>query len=216
MAYRGREVSWPFKRIRILDEALVVFAGRPGFDTKVIVKQIKKDYHYTISIRHGANPFFQSRIPIDIHKTFEGAKKQYESIGRGSFDMRSLVGTIAHDARPDIREIDVHAREWRNREVMNFDERLISLLKTKELRVTADFAEWFSPVPVSHLRATEFGIGMMTDDKVPGMLVKAADRVYALGLPGVKGLEERLEEAIEFESFVDEWEDDEEVDEDEE
>lgn len=199
-----------FRRIRFLDEVLIIFAGRPGFDTKIIVKPLAKDYHYTISMRHGPDWFSQPRIPIDMHKTFEGARKEYEPMGRGSFDMKMLAGSLLQNARLEVREVDTKAREWRNREVMTIDERFLELLRTRELKVTADFAERFSPVPVSKLRTSEFGIGMMTDNEVPGMLVKAANRAYALGLPGIKGFEERVEEAMEFESFFDEQVDEEE------
>jgi hypothetical protein len=38
----------PFKRIRILDDILVIFAGRQGFDTKLIVKPLRENYHYAM------------------------------------------------------------------------------------------------------------------------------------------------------------------------
>jgi hypothetical protein len=89
-------VSWPgpFRRVRILDDFLVVFGGRPGFDTKIILKPLSEDYHYTLSMRHGSDWFSQSRIPIDFHKTYEGKEKGYESIGRGSFDLRMLMDNL--------------------------------------------------------------------------------------------------------------------------
>lgn len=81
-------MSWPgpFRRIRILDDFLVVFGGKPGLDTKIILKPLSEDYHYTLSLRHESDWFSQSRIPIDFHRTYEGKEKEYEPIGRGSFD----------------------------------------------------------------------------------------------------------------------------------
>ena len=52
-----------------------------------------------------------------------------------------------------------------------------------ELKVTADFEEKFAPVPVSELRVSESGYWQVTGREVPGRLLKAADRAFALGLP---------------------------------
>ncbi len=203
-------MSWPgpFKRIRILDDFIVVFGGRPGFDTKIILKPLREDYHYTVSMRHGSDWFSQPRIPIDFHKTYEGTKKEYEPIGRGNFDLKMLTNHLTQNATVDLQEVDLRAPKWRNRRVLTFDERLLNLINAKELKITADFAENFSTVPVSKLGDSEFGLGMMTGKVVPGMLVKAANRAFALGLPGFKGFEERLEEAMEFEDLIDEEEED--------
>jgi len=77
-------------------------------------------------------------------------------------------------------------------------------MMSKELKITTDIAENFSPVPASKLGELEFGIGMTTGRAFLGMLFKAAGKAYALGLPGFKGFEERLEEAMEFEGLTDE------------
>jgi hypothetical protein len=203
-------MSWPgpFKRIRILDDFLVVFGGKPGYDTKIILKPLKEDYHYTMSMRHGSDWFSQPRIPIDFHKTYEGKEKEYESVGRGSVDLERLMNDLTRNAKVDLQVVDLRAPKWRNRRVLTFDERLLNLMNTKELNITADFAENFSPIPVSKLGESEFGLGIMTGRVVPGMLLKAADQAFSLGLPGFKGFEERLEEAMEFENLTDEEEDD--------
>jgi hypothetical protein len=108
------------------------------------------------------------------------------------------------NAKVDLREVDLKAPAWRNRRVITLDERLANLMMAKELKITADFAENFSPVRVSKLGESEFGIGMMTGKVLPGMFIKAADRAYMLGLPGFKGFEDRLEEAMEIEYVTDE------------
>jgi hypothetical protein len=157
-----------------------------------------------MSMRHGSDWFSQPKIPIDFHKTYEGTEKEYEPIGKGSFDMKMLADHLMENARVDLQEIDLRAPKWRNRRVLTFDERLVNLMMAKELKITADLAENFSPVPVSKLAESEFGIGLTTGRAVPGMLFKAANKAYALGLPGFKGFEERLEEAMEFEDLADE------------
>ena len=47
--------------------------------------------------------------------------------------------------------------------------------------------------------ASEFGSGMATGGQVPGMLLKAGDKAISLGLPGMKGFEERLEDVMDIE-----------------
>src|SRR2546425_7820972 len=117
-------MNWPgpFKRIRILDDFLVVFGGRQGFDTKIILKPLREDYHYTLSMRHGSDWFSQPKIPIDFHRTYEGTAKEYEPIGRGSFDIKMLTNRLMTNTKVDLREVDLKASAWRNRRVIILDE----------------------------------------------------------------------------------------------
>jgi hypothetical protein len=202
----------PWKRIRIMDEMLLIFAGTPGFDTKLVLKPLRTDYHVTISMRHGSDWLAQPTIPIDAHKTYEGAKKEYEPLGRGSFKMRQLAGQMMQRARPEIAEVDLNAPAWRGREVVTFDERLAGLFAQKELNVTLDWIEKFAPVPASQLDSYEFGIGVALDGESPGFLVKGDSKSYSIGLPGLKGLEDTMSESMEFETFGDGCDDPEEGD----
>jgi len=199
----------PWQRIRVLDEVLIINAGRPGFDTKLIIKPLGTDYHITMSMRHGSDLFSQPTIPIDVHKTYEGTKKEYEPLGRGSFNMQRLARQMMQRAKPEIAEVDLNAPTWRRREVVTFDEHVVGLFAQKELNVTLEWLEKFAPVPASQLGSNEFGIGMAPDGESPGFLVKGGPKSYSIGVPGLKGLEDIMSENMEFETLGDGFEDEE-------
>lgn len=106
-----------------------------------------------------------------------------------------LTDNLTRNSKVDLRVVDLATPKWRNRRVLTFDVRLLKLMNAKELNITADFAENFSPIPASKLGESEFGFGIMTGRVVPGMIVKAGDQAFSLCLPGLKGFEERLEES---------------------
>ncbi len=70
-----------FKRLRIFDELFLALGNG-----KIIVKDLKKpNEHQTI--------FFRPNGILDVHKTKEGSKKEYESLG--SYDLLKSVAKMA-------------------------------------------------------------------------------------------------------------------------
>lgn len=166
----------PWKRIRILDEMVVAFGGRPGVDTKVMFKPLRENYHITMKMTHGPDWLSPGVIPIDVHKTYEGLKKEYEPLGRGSFNMAQLANQMMQRAKPEIAEVDLNAPPWRQKEVVTFDERLMRLFVGRELNITLDWINQFQPVPASQLGNNDFGIGISPGGESPGSSSRVVPR----------------------------------------
>jgi len=140
------------KRIRVLDKVLIIPAGTPGFDTKLVIKPLHTNRHYTLSIRHGLDPTMEA-MPVDIHMTKEGREKEYVSIGKGTFNLKKIADSFVHGPMPSIEEVDLDAPQWRNRELVSIDEKIMKLLSSKELRIPSMLVRRFCPGPHINWRA---------------------------------------------------------------
>ena len=56
-------------------------------------------------------------------------------------DEKMLTDYLTRNAKVDLQKVDLKAPKCLNRRVSTFDERLLNLMKAKELKITADFAE---------------------------------------------------------------------------
>lgn len=129
-------MSDPFsdiKKFKIFDELFLVIANG-----KMVIKDLKNpEEHQTIS-------FLPNGI-VDVHKTKEGSKKEYESLGK--YDLLKMVAKLA--SNPDdlaqsmmqtiqaIKEVDFSESEYEHLSVMPImtSEEILPLVKFNKKRV---------------------------------------------------------------------------------
>jgi hypothetical protein len=171
----------------------VRFGGREGRDVKMMLfPQAAKQYHYTLMMFTRPEDLSLGKIPIDLHKTWDGPPPtHHQSLAEGTFEMQPLIQTITQSGIPSVESIDLSSQRWRKREGIGLDRLLLTTLQTKTLSITPDWADLFTSKPISNLGSNTLLTAVAADEEgnEGGMVIQAENHAYFVRIPVLEMLD---------------------------
>lgn len=149
----------PLKRIKIGDEVVIAFGGKPDKNAKIVIKEANEDKHTTMMFIPDGDGG-EAKFRFDVHEKREKPTVEYKSLDFGEVDAKRFNEKVMTDIIGTMTQIDLGSDEWKNRDALVPDD-LSKAFHGRDLELPVNDEGPFKRTKVCQLKDVEFAIALV-------------------------------------------------------